>query len=109
MGNKQKFIQISTTVAKKSDAEKIAAILSDKKLSACTQIIGPITSIYRWKGKLEKSKEYLCLVKTKKGKYKKIEKTIKEIHPYKIPEIIALPIIEGSADYMKWAQKEIET
>jgi periplasmic divalent cation tolerance protein len=108
MANKQQFIQISTTVAKKSDAEIIAKILSKEKLSACTQIIGPITSVYRWKGKLEKSKEYLCLVKTKKSKYKKIEKTIKKNHHYKIPEIIALPIIEGSADYMKWAEKEIE-
>lgn len=68
------FIQISTTVAKKSDAEKIADVLSRKKLSACAHIIGPITSMYRWKGKFEKSREWLCVIKTKRINYSKVEK-----------------------------------
>ncbi len=106
MADKAKYIQISTTVAKRSDAERIAKILSDKKLSACTQIIGPITSVYRWRGKIEKSKEWLCVTKTKKSKYRKIEKAIKDIHPYELPEIIATPIIAGSQEYLRWIQKE---
>ena len=105
--NKIKYIQISTTVLKKSDAEKIAKILSEKKLSVCTQIVGPIMSVYKWKGKLEKSKEWLCLIKTKITLYKKIEKTIKNIHPYKLPEIIVIPIIKGSQEYLEWIDKEI--
>ncbi len=106
MGNKSKYIQVFTTVAKRRDAERIAKFLSDKKLSACTQIVGPITSFFRWKGKVKKSKEWLCIVKTKKSRYKKIEKVIKEIHPYKLPEIVATPIIAGSREYLEWMQKE---
>lgn len=108
MGNKSKYIQVSTTVAKRNDAERIANILSKQKLSACTQIIGPTTSIYRWKRKIEKSKEWLCIVKTERSQYKAIEKTIKSIHPYELPEIIAVPIIKGSREYLKWVQKEIQ-
>jgi len=107
MERKSEFIQVFTTVAKRSDAERIAKALSDKKLSACSQIIGPITSVYKWKGKVEKSKEWLCLSKSKKNNYKKIEKAIKEIHPYELPEIIAVPIIEASREYLAWMRKEI--
>ncbi len=107
MGNKSKYIQISTTVAQRSDAGRIAKILSKKNLSACTQIVGPITSVYRWKGKLEKSKEWLCIIKTKRTLYKSIEKAIKNIHPYELPEIVATPIIEGSREYLGWIQKEV--
>ncbi len=107
MARKSEFIQVSTTVEKKSDAEHIAKILSDKKLSACTQIVGPITSVYRWKGKTEKSKEWICFIKSKKSNYKKIEAAIKKNHPYELPEIIATSIVEGSREYFNWMQKEI--
>ncbi|OGD36808.1 hypothetical protein A2850_02425 [Candidatus Azambacteria bacterium RIFCSPHIGHO2_01_FULL_51_74] len=106
MENKSTYIQVSTTVTKKGDAERIAEVLSDKKLSACAQIIGPITSVFRWKGKVEKSKEWLCIVKAKRSQYKKIEKEIKKVHPYELPEIIAMSIIEGSREYLGWIQKE---
>jgi periplasmic divalent cation tolerance protein len=107
MHNKFEYIQVSTTVAKRSDAERIAKVLLDKKLLACTQIIGPVTSVYRWKGKIEKSKEWLCLAKSKKSRYKEIEEAIKRIHPYELPEIIAVPIIEGSKEYIGWMQKQV--
>jgi len=107
MENKSKYLQVSTTVQKRSDAERIARMLSGKKLSACTQIIGPITSVYRWKGKVETSKEWLCVIKTKRTLYKSIETMIKKIHPYELPEIIATPIIKGSREYCGWMEKEI--
>lgn len=107
MANKPEYIQISTTLAKRSDAERLTNILSEKNLSACTQIIGPIKSVYKWKGKLETSKEWLCLIKTKSSRYKSIEKAIKEIHPYELPEIIATPIIKGSQEYLGWIKKEV--
>ncbi len=102
-----KLIQISTTVAKRTDAARIAKVLAERKLSACTQIIGPITSVYRWKGKLRKSKEWLCLIKTTQQRYKAIEKTIKEIHPYRLPEIIAVSIVKGSSEYLEWMSREV--
>ena len=102
-----KFIQIQTTVPKRSEAVKIAEALVKKKLSACTQIIGPIESVFRWKGKLVREKEWLCLIKTKKNLYKKVENEIKKIHPYKLPEIIATPIISGSKEYLSWIESEL--
>ena|SRR3989338_10501107 len=102
-----KFIQIQTTTPKRSDAIKIAEALAKKRLSACTQIIGPIESVFRWKGKLVREKEWLCLIKTKKSLYQKVEREIKKIHPYDLPEIIATPIISGSKGYLNWIKKEV--
>jgi len=107
MVSKLEYIQISTTFANRSDAESVAKILAGKKLSACVQISGPVTSIYRWKGKIEKSKEWLCVIKTRRSLYKSMEKAIKSVHPYELPEIIATPIIEGSKEYLGWIQKEV--
>lgn len=107
MGNKVKYILVYTTVAKRSDAEKIAKFLVEKKLSACVQIVGPITSVYRWNGKVEKSKEWLCTIKTKRELYKAVERGMKSIHPYEIPEIVATQIVGGSQEYLEWMSKEV--
>ena len=105
MGNK--YIQIFTTVARKQTAQRIAKALVDKKLAACCQIVGPITSIYRWQGKIKKVKEWLLVAKTRSDKFRKAEKAVKEIHPYKLPEIIAAPITQGSKKYFEWISKTI--
>jgi len=97
-----RYMQVITTVSKKTDAEKIAKSLIDKRLVACAQIAGPMKSVYRWKGKIENAKEWVCVIKTRKTLYKKVETAIKKIHPYEVPEIIAIPIIKGSKDYLKW-------
>ena len=97
-----KYLIVSTTVSKKIEAERISNKLLADKLSACTQIIGPITSIYKWQGKKIKAKEWLCLIKTAAVKYKKVEQVIKALHPYELPEIIALPISTGSKEYLNW-------
>jgi periplasmic divalent cation tolerance protein len=103
-----KYIQILTTVNKKEYAEKIAKILIEKRLSGCVQIIGPIKSNYWWEGKIETAKEWLCFIKSKENLYKEIEKSIKEVHPYKIPEIIAIPVFNGYKKYFKWLEVEIK-
>lgn len=97
-----KFIQVSTTTSTKKEAEKISELLVLKKIAACSQILGPIKSFYWWKEKNEISNEWLCLIKSKKSYYKKIEKVILENHSYQTPEIIVKPIIKASASYSKW-------
>ena len=101
------YIQIITTTEKKEDAEKIAMALVEKRLAACVQIAGPITSLYRWKGNIEKAQEWQCWIKSKEVLYKEIEKAIKSVHPYEVPEIIAMPIIAGSRDYLEWLESEV--
>ena len=105
--NMNKYIQIITTTSNKEEADKIANVLVEKKLAACVQILGPIKSIYKWKGKIEKANEFLCLIKSKAIKEKEIISMIKSLHSYEIPEIIVTPIIGGNEDYLKWIEKEV--
>lgn len=95
-------IQIITTFDNYKLAEKVGRELLKNKLCACFQITGPVKSIYWWEGKIEKNDEWVCFIKAKKDNFKEIENKIKSFHNYKVPEIIALPIIEISKEYLDW-------
>ncbi|MCP4213451.1 MAG: divalent-cation tolerance protein CutA [bacterium] len=101
------FIMILITTASEEEALKIADHLVEEKLAADGQISGPITSIFEWKGKKETTKEWQCQFKTRAALYKKVEKTIKEHHSYEVPQIVALPIIDGSRDYLDWLKMSV--
>jgi periplasmic divalent cation tolerance protein len=96
------YIQVTTATATKEQAEKIAQYLVETNLAACVQITGPITSIYRWKGKVENTQEWLCLIKTQDDLFNKVEAAIKSQHTYETPEIVAVPIVKGSKEYLNW-------
>ncbi len=98
------YIMVSTTLSDKQEAEELGENIVKNELGACVQIMGPITSIYSWDGQVERSKEYLCFIKTKKELYDELEDMIKEFHPYDTPEIIASDIVEGSEDYLDWVE-----
>lgn len=100
------YVQVTTTTATKEEAQKIANHLVGEKLAACVQILGPITSMYRWKGKVETAEEWLCLVKTKESLYPELEKAIISLHSYETPEIVAVPIVKGSPGYICWMDEE---
>lgn len=99
-------IQISTTTGDRATAERIAAELVDGRLAACVQISGPITSTYRWQEKLETTEEWLCTIKTLAANFDAVEALICKLHPYDVPEILAVPILTGSAAYLDWLRKE---
>jgi periplasmic divalent cation tolerance protein len=96
------YIQITTTTETKEEAQKIANYLVEQKLAACVQITGPITSVYRWKGKVENAQEWLCMIKTREELFSKVETAIKKMHSYETPEIVAVPIVKGSKEYLIW-------
>jgi len=100
------YIQVFTTVEKREDADRIASEAVRKRVAVCAQILGPIRSIYWWKGKVEEAGEWLCVLKTRKDLFPALEKEIKSLHPYEVPEIIALPIVAGSEAYLKWIESE---
>jgi len=100
------YLQAQTTVATRVDAERIAHTLVERRLAACVQILGPIRSTYRWKGKIKNAEEWLCLIKTTCEGYGAVEDALLELHPYETPEIIALPIVAGSDDYLRWIEEE---
>jgi len=98
--------QVVTTIDKQAGAETIAQQLVERRLAACVQIVGPVSSTYRWQGAIETSREWLCLIKTTAQRYREVEAAIVELHPYDEPEILATPIVAGSAGYMDWLRRE---
>lgn len=100
------FILILVTASSEEEAKKIAQSLVEKRLAACVNIIKDVQSVFRWKGKISDEKELLLIIKTRKKLYKNVEEEIKTLHAYEVPEIIALPIISGSKDYLYWIDSE---
>ncbi|MEM2634765.1 MAG: divalent-cation tolerance protein CutA [Nitrososphaerales archaeon] len=102
------YIHVVATMSNKNEAERIAKILLEKRVAGCVQIIGPIISMYWWKGKIERAEEWLCLIKSRLNLYNELESLIRENHSYEIPEILAMPIIKGNNDYIKWLNNELK-
>lgn len=90
------------TVADRPTAETIAGTLVSEALAKCVNIVNDITSIFHWENKVQKEQELLLIVKTKKDNFASMVSRIKELHPYTVPEIIALPIVEGYDKYLDW-------
>lgn len=100
-------IQVITTTESKEDADKIAQRLVEDRLAACVQVLGPISSTYRWQGRIETAQEWQCLAKSRRQLYDQLEEAIRRIHPYDEPEIIALPVLASSEGYLAWLDKEV--
>ena len=101
-------IQVATTTAEKEDAQRIATALVDRRLAACAQVSGPIASWYWWEGKVETADEWLCVAKTRRDRYDELEGAIRGLHPYKAPEILAVAVVAGNPDYLRWVAAEVE-
>lgn len=93
---------ILCTCPDKHSAEKIAHLLIADNLAACVNIVPGITSIYKWKGQIESAQEHLLLIKSNVSNYPLLETAIKAHHPYELPEIIAIPIVNGLPEYLNW-------
>jgi periplasmic divalent cation tolerance protein len=102
------YVQVVTTTALREEAERIARELVEARLAACVQIVGPILSTYRWQGKIETGEEWQCWAKTRGELFARVEEAIRRIHPYEVPEIIAVPVVAGSAKYLAWVNAETD-
>jgi periplasmic divalent cation tolerance protein len=102
------FLQVTTTAGTRAEAERIGEELVDRRLAGCVQIVGPIRSIYRWEGKVERAEEWLCLIKTSREQYSAVEGAIRSLHPYDCPEVIAAPIEFGSSAYLAWLAEQTQ-
>ncbi|WP_456474551.1 divalent-cation tolerance protein CutA [Candidatus Pyrohabitans sp.] len=103
------YAVVFITAKDAAQAREIARRLVEERLAACANIIEKVTSIYWWRGKLEEEEEVLILIKTLKEKVPAIIERVKELHTYEVPEVIALPIVEGSEDYLRWLEEEVES
>ena len=101
------FLQITTTTGTRQDAEQIAAELVSRRLAGCVQVSGPIVSTFRWDGKTETQEEWLCTIKAASARLADVQKVIEELHPYKVPEVIATAIVGGSEKYLAWLGGEV--
>lgn len=101
------WILVLVTVSNPKEGEEIAKTIVNKKLAACVNIVNGLKSIYWWQGRVEESSEALLIIKTRINLFNKLVNSIKEIHSYTVPEIIALPIIMGYKEYMKWLDNSV--
>ena len=96
------YIMVFVTATSKIEAENIAKSLIKHKLASCVNIIPKVSSLFFWEGKVDRDNEFLLLIKSKKIKFTALVKRVKCEHSYKVPEIIALPIISGDKNYLRW-------
>lgn len=99
-------LTVLTTTDSAEKAEALARGAIEGRVAACAQIVGPVTSVYRWEGAVQTDPEWQVLFKTAAARYGALEAYIREAHDYDVPEIIATRVVEGSADYLRWVVEE---
>lgn len=102
------YLIIFVTTSNREEATKIVRTLLEEKLIACGNIIDPVSSFFWWKGKIEEEKEVLIIMKSHERVFKKLLKRVPELHSYEIPEILALPIVDGSSSYLDWLEGHLK-
>ncbi|MCM3884923.1 divalent-cation tolerance protein CutA [Frankia sp. R82] len=99
-------LQVVVSIDSLDGAERIGRALVEARLVACFQVLGPMRSIYRWRGEVEQAEEWICLAKTTTERFDEMRERLVLLHPYENPEIIATPIVAGHADYLTWISEQ---
>ena len=97
---------VFTNLPNHAAAMKLAQGLVEKRLAACVNVLSGCTSVYRWEGVVERAEEVPVLIKTRASRYAEIEAAIRGLHPYELPEVIAVPVVRGLPDYLDWVAEE---
>jgi periplasmic divalent cation tolerance protein len=100
------YVQVQVAVDDRDKAAELAKSVVSARLAACAQIVGPITSTYRWKGRVETAEEFLLLMKTTRERSEELTEHVRREHPYETPEIISLPVESGLGAYLRWIDEE---
>ncbi len=98
---------VLTTTGSGDEARKLAHALVERKLAACVNIVGPVDSVYRWKGAVESAQEWLLVIKTAAAQFEPLRDAIRELHSYELPECIAVDVEAGSAEYLAWIGENV--
>jgi len=102
------FIVVIVTAKDRTEAEKISRTLLEMRLIACANILGGVASCFVWQGKIEAADECLILMKTRRSLFNEVNEQVKAMHSYEVPEVIALPIAEGSEEYLAWLASNLK-
>jgi periplasmic divalent cation tolerance protein len=98
-----KYVVVLVTCGSRAEGQRIAREIVSRRLAACANLLEmPVQSVYRWKGRVEKAREFLLLIKTSARRLSALQAEVQRLHSYDVPEFIALPIVEGSPKYLAW-------
>ena len=100
-------IVVLSTADSEEQARKLARALVEKNLAACVNILPGARSIYRWRGQIEEASEWLLVIKSRRDLFRALEAELHRLHSYEVPECIALPVVDGSADYLAWIESAL--
>jgi len=100
-------IVVLSTCASEEEAEKLARALVEQRLAACVNVIPRIKSYYRWQGGLESAEEWLLVIKSSRERFEPLRTALERAHSYEVPEVLALPVVEGAANYLNWLQANL--
>lgn len=103
------YITVLVTASRREEAEKIARKLLDERVAACVNIVEGVRSLFWWQGKIDEASEVLMIIKTRLDLFEKVIEYVKMLHSYTVPEVIALPIIAGNAEYLKWIDEVVKS
>jgi periplasmic divalent cation tolerance protein len=106
LGAAEKYLQVQTTTDSRAEAMELARAAVEARLAACAQVAGPVASTYWWEGGIERTEEWLVLLKLPAGRFAELSAFLTERHSYDEPEIVALPIVAGSPSFLKWLTEE---
>ncbi|HTK94179.1 MAG TPA: divalent-cation tolerance protein CutA [Terriglobales bacterium] len=98
---------ILSTAGSREEAERLATALVERRLAACVNVVGPVASIYRWKGAVERAEEFLLLIKSGAAQFAAVSAAIKELHSYELPECVELTVTAGSDAYLHWLTENV--
>jgi periplasmic divalent cation tolerance protein len=100
-------IVVLSTCATEADAERLARALVEGRLAACVNVVPGVRSFYHWKGETESSAEFLLIVKTSRELFPALQAEMEKLHPYEVPELLALPVVAGAENYLSWLQANL--
>jgi periplasmic divalent cation tolerance protein len=102
------YIEVRSTTNSCEEAAKICNAVVEARLAACAQVSGPIRSTYWWRGKIERAEEYFLTMKTTRDRFAALAQVIRANHSYEVPDIVAVPIVDGTDDYLEWISSETQ-
>ena len=99
-------IEVRVTASSQDEADGVASAAVTRRLAACAQVIAPISSTYWWAGEVQQAEEWLVFMKTTADRFEELAACVRELHSYEVPEIVAVPIVQGTPDYLEWIRRE---
>ncbi|MEV8635654.1 divalent-cation tolerance protein CutA [Streptosporangium sp. NPDC051023] len=104
--NSSDCVEVHVIASSRGEAARICSAVVEERLAAAAQVVAPIESVYWWQGEIRRSDEWLVLMKTTLGRFEQLARRVRELHSYEVPQIVAVALVAGTADYLEWIRRE---